>query len=60
MFVKDGHLNLCGFFFFLFILKKAGIIRSPANTPELVIEFQFLIMDLEAQQFSCRGPALET
>ena len=58
MFVKDGHLNLC--FFFPFHLKKAGIIRSPANTPELVIDFQFLIMDLDVQNVSCAEPDLET
>ena len=58
MFVKDGHLNLC--FFFFFIWKEAGIIRSPANTPELVIDFQFLIMDLDVQNVSCAEPDLET
>ena len=33
---------------------KAGIIWSPANTPELVSDLQFLIMDLEVKSFSPR------
>ena len=33
---------------------KASIIWSPANTPELVSDLQFLIMDLEVKSFSPR------
>ena len=33
---------------------KASIIWTPANTPELVSDLQFLIMDLEVKSFSPR------